>query len=114
MFDAFDAYLPGRHPGGDNYLIKALACQQCYLGASVEMQVNTRLFDALAKISNGLVKFFLTGNALGHIELPADLAAGLVEVYLVAALGSDGRKAQPRRAGAHHPDLFFHFGGNIL
>ncbi|MNV53095.1 hypothetical protein D3C71_1452230 [compost metagenome] len=58
----------------------------------------------MAEIAQRLVEFFLARDALGDIELPADLAAGIEQRDRVATLGSHGRASQPGRPGADHGD----------
>jgi hypothetical protein len=45
-----------------------------------EREPDTERFDAPPEVAQGLVELLLAGDALGHVELAADLGCGVEEV----------------------------------
>ena len=58
--------------------------------ARVQMHLHAGGFELAAEVADRLVEFLLAGNALGHVELAADLAGAIEQVHVVAALCEHG------------------------
>jgi len=52
-------------------------------------------FELAREIAQGLVELLLARDALGEVELPADLAGGIEQRDLMATPGRDRRTASP-------------------
>jgi hypothetical protein len=77
----------------------------CSMAAST--RVPSRSVDAVhvdhpAVVAQRLVELLLAGDALGQVELPADLWCAVEQRHRVAALRRHRRIGQPGRPGAHH------------
>ena len=77
-----------------------------FLGADarVELELDAGELDLAAEEAQRLVELFLARYLLGDVELAADLAGGVEQRHVEAALGRGGGKAQAGRAGADHRD----------
>ena len=97
--------------GGQHHLVEA--GQLGGIGAGAEAQLHTGFGQFVAEVAQGLVELFLAGDALGHVELAADLIIGVEQGDQVAALGSDGGTGQAGGAGTDHRNLLRRSGGAI-
>ena len=99
---------PWHRPGGQDQIVKVqcLVTQRNRFGRRVyrsdprvQPQVHPVEIDHPCEIAQGLVKLFLAGNALGKIELAADLLTRVEQGDRVAALGGADPTC-PRRSAA--------------
>jgi len=56
-----------------------------------EMQLHVLQFDLSLEVAQHLVKLFLAGNNLGHVELAPDLGCRVIQVDVMAAFGQHQR-----------------------
>ncbi len=101
---AVDGGGAGAHAGGQHDLVEAACGELVNAHAGVQLELHAGELDLLAEVAQGLVELFLAGDLLGHVELAADLAGGVEQGHAVAALGGGGGKSQASGAGAHDGD----------
>jgi hypothetical protein len=106
-----NARRPRPDASGEDYLVKTLFHQHLHRGTGVQMQMNAGQFYLAAVVAQRFVKLLFAGNVFGHVELPANVAPCLEQVYFVAPLCSDGGGRKSGRASSHHGDFLFDFCG---
>jgi hypothetical protein len=68
------------------------------------VQAHAERIDAAAEVAQRLVELFLARDALGHVELAADLRAASKRCTSWPRSASDGRRRRARGPGADHGD----------
>src|SRR5690554_2266910 len=102
VINALDPWRAGLNAGGQNHLVKTTGLEVFCRDAGIEADANAVLVDHHPEVTQGFVKLFLARNALGHIELATNLAAGVKDRDFMPALGGNRGKRQARRAGTNH------------
>ena len=88
--------------GGQHDGVEAGQLRRLHPG--IQAQLHPGLGDALVEVAQGLVELFLAGNALGQVELSADLRGRIEQGHHMPALGRHRGAGQPGRAGTDHGD----------
>jgi hypothetical protein len=108
VVDAVDGRAARLDAGGHHHLVETLGAQQGRVDACVQPQRDAQHVDPAAVVAQRLVELFLARDALGQVELAPDLAAGVEQRDLVAALRRHRGRGQPGGAGADHRDALAH------
>ena len=89
-------------PGGDDHGIETGPRQGICGDPGAEPQFNPGIGDAVGEVAQGFVELLLARDALGHVELAADLAGLVEQGDRVAAFGQGGGGGQAGGSGADH------------
>ncbi len=88
---SFDLRVSWCHARSDDDFVVILGCQRFRGNAIVQLDSHAQQFDLPREVLEHLVKLFLAGNDLGHIQLAADFSGCLVQINVVATLGQHHR-----------------------
>ncbi|MNN25101.1 hypothetical protein D3C81_1385570 [compost metagenome] len=86
--------------GGDHDFV--VARQRGHIGARIQAHVHAGINEAMTEVAQRLVELLLAGDALGHIELAADLAGRIEQRDVVTTLGRHRGAGQTGRTGTDH------------
>ena len=85
-----NARAPRRHAGREHHLLERPVLGQDLGGhPGVQVDVDSEQLQPTREVAQRLVELLLARDALGHVELPADLRGRVEQRHLEAALGSD-------------------------
>src|SRR3546814_5511220 len=90
-----------RHAGCEHDVVVLASEQMLCADARAELHLHAGRFELATEVAQRLVKLFLAGHALGHVELAADFARRIEQFDGVTTLGeqSRGREAGRGEAG---------------
>src|SRR3546814_7065865 len=72
--------------------------------ARAELHLHAGRFELATEVAQRLVKLFLAGHALGHVELAADFASRIEQFDGVTTLGEHSRGREAGRGGTDDGD----------
>ncbi|KOS76514.1 hypothetical protein DM46_2853 [Burkholderia mallei] len=104
MILARNARVARRHARREHDVVVAGRDQLGRVDAAIQPQLHARELDLACEVSQRLVKLLLARNALGHVELAADLGRRVEQLDAMAALREHRRAREAGRPRADHRD----------
>src|SRR3546814_4289243 len=93
-----------RHAGCEHDVVVLAGEQMLCADARAELHLHAGRFELATEVAQRLVKLFLAGHALGHVELAADFARRIEQFDGVTTLGEHSRGREAGRAGTDDGD----------